>query len=440
VVLLKTVVLFLPLTILLNACGWVDSSKVKTPPSPALSSTDTLISPAKSAEAEKYEASIRAFVDTTFKRGSLNGSILVAKEGKVLYQDYSGFTHYRSQKDEITDSSSFHLASVSKTLTATAILKLWQEAKINIDSPVAAYLPGFPLPAITVRTLLNHRSGLPNYVHYMERLGWNKKKRVTNQDVFDFIVTRHNDIDIAPANRRFSYSNTNYALLALIIEKASGLSYADFMRKTFFEPLGMTHTYVFSINDSARSIPSYFYNGRQYAFDFLDLVYGDKNIYSTVQDLLKFDHALYDENFLHKDILLQACTPYSFEKPGIHNYGLGWRMLLLKNGKKIIYHNGWWHGNRTAYYRLLDEKVTILALCNNDSKMIYSIKKLADLFGPYLQTNEGDEDGENSGPAVASAPVQRKTVTRKATPAVSRKSTARKAPAPKKVTRPKKKK
>lgn len=431
----------MPLAILINACGWVDSSKVKTPASPTLTSKDTLISPAKSAEAEKYESSIRTFVDTTFKRGSLNGSILVAKDGKILYEEYNGFTHYRSHKDEITDSSSFHLASVSKTLTATAILKLWQDAKINVDSPVAAYLPGFPLPSITVRTLLNHRSGLPNYVHYMERLGWNKKKRVTNQDVLDFIITRYKDIDIAPANRRFSYSNTNYALLALIIEKASGLSYSDFMRKTFFEPLGMTHTYVFSINDSARSIPSYFYNGRQYAFDFLDLVYGDKNIYSTVQDLLKFDHALYDENFLHKDILLQACTPYSFEKPGIHNYGLGWRMLLLKNGKRIIYHNGWWHGNRTAYYRLLDEQVTILALCNNDSKMIYSIKKLADLFGPYLQTNEGEEDGENNNTAIVSAPVQRKVVKKKAPTSASKKSTARrKPPVAKKATPSRKKK
>lgn len=442
-VLLKTVVLFLPLAIFINACSWVDSSKVKASASPVIAA-DTLIAPGKSPEAGKYEAAISSFLDTTFKHGTLNGSILVAKEGKVLYEDYSGFAHYRSQRDEITDSSAFHLASVSKTLTATAILKLWQDAKIKIDTPVAVYLPGFPLPAITIRSLLNHRSGLPNYVHYMERLGWNKKQRVTNQAVFDFIVSRYKDIDIAPVNRRFSYSNTNYALLALVIEKVSGLSYPEYMRKTFFEPLGMTHTYVFSINDSARSMPSYFYNGRQYAFDFLDLVYGDKNIYSTVQDLLKFDQALYDENFLHKDILLQACTPYSFEKPGIHNYGLGWRMLLLKNGKKIIYHNGWWHGNRTAYYRLLDEKVTILALCNNDSKMIYSVKKLADLFGPYMQTGEGEEDGEANG-LVSSAPVQKKTVARKRVKVSSKKTATQRTKtiqkkAPAKSTTAKKKK
>lgn len=93
-------------------------------------------------------------------------------------------------------------------------------------------------------------------------------------------------------------------------------------------------------------MPSYFYNGRQYAFDFLDLVYGDKNVYSTVEDLQKFERSLTEYKFLSKASLDEAYIPYSNEKPGTHNYGLGWSMLLLKNGKKIIYHNGWWHGNR----------------------------------------------------------------------------------------------
>lgn len=336
-------------------------------------------------------------MDSSFKAGTLNGSILIAKNGELIYERHEGFERYRSKKDSIQKNSPFHLASVSKTLTATGILKLCQEGKLKIEDPVANYLAGFPLPDITIKTLLNHRSGLPNYVHYMERLGWDRKKRITNQDVLDFLVTRHDEIDIRRADRGFSYSNTNYALLALIIEKTSGLSYPEYMKKTFFEPLGMNDSYVFSIADSARSMPSYYYGGRQYAFDYLDLVYGDKNIYSTTNDLLKFDRALYDDNFLGKNLLEAAYSAYSFEKPGTHNYGLGWRMLLLKNGKKIIYHNGWWHGNRTAYYRLIDEKVTIIALCNNDSKRIYSVKKLADLFGPYLQTGDKDDDGEGQG-------------------------------------------
>jgi CubicO group peptidase (beta-lactamase class C family) len=228
----------------------------------------------------------------------------------------------------------------------------------------------------------------------MENMGWDKRKLVTNQDVLDFIIAHHKEIPIRTANRGFSYSNTNFALLALIIEKVSGMSYADFLRKTFFEPLGMKDSYVFTLADTARYLPSYYYSGRPYKFDYLDLVYGDKNIYSTARDLLKWDQALRKDSLFTKQSLEAAYMPYSFEKPGTHNYGLGWRMYLLKNGKKLIYHNGWWHGNRTAFYRLLDEDVTIIALCNNDAKKVYSVKEMADIFGNYMQRRDHGDDDE----------------------------------------------
>jgi len=274
-------------------------------------------------------------------------------------------------------------------------LKLAEMGNLNINDPVANFLDSFPIPDVTIKTLMNHRSGLPNYVHYMEELGWDKKKPVTNQEVLDFIIKRHDEIQIGKADRRFNYSNTNYALLALVIEKASGMSYPDFMKKTFFEPLGMSDTYVFTMADSARSLSSFFNSGRQYAFDFLDQVYGDKNIYSTVRDLLKWDQAL-QNGFFRRPTLDSAYSPYSFEKPGINNYGLGWRMFVLKNGKKFIYHNGWWHGNRTAFYRLLEENVTIIALSNNDYKKVYGTKKLADIFGKYFDRDEERKSNEST--------------------------------------------
>lgn len=388
---MKTIFSLFTTFLLISACSWVDK-KQADPYSTVAITGDTSSKAPLSTDLKKYKVAIGAFADSTFKNGTLNGSFLVAKDGQVLFEQYEGYSHYRAQKDSITVATPFHLASVSKTITATAILRLVQEGKIKLEDSVSTFLPGFPKPAITVKLLLNHRSGLPNYVHYMERLGWDKKRRITNQDVLDFIITRYNDINIAPADRGFSYSNTNYALLALIIEKVSGIPYSAYLKQTIFDPLGMKNTYVFSIADSARSMPSYFYSGKQYAFDFLDLVYGDKNIYSTAQDLLKFTVAFSSGTFLNTNLSEAALTPYSFEKPGTHNYGLGWRMLLLKNGKKLIYHNGWWHGSRTALYRLPDEKVTIIALCNNDSKRIYSVKKLADLFGDYLQNGDKEED------------------------------------------------
>lgn len=272
-----------------------------------------------------------------------------------------------------------------------AVLKLWEEGRIDIEKPVAEYMPGFPLPDVTVKSLLNHRSGIPNYVHYMEQLGWDRKQFITNEDVFNFLVQRRKDIQIGPADRRFSYSNTNYALLALLVEKVTGQHFAEYMRLSFFEPLGMNDTYVYTPSDSARSLSSYFYSGREYAFDYLDLVYGDKNIYSTVRDLLKWDQALQGGMFFKPQTLEAAYTGYSNEKKGINNYGLGWRLQQYPNNKKIIYHNGWWHGNRTAFYRLPDENTTIIALCNNDSKMVYKSKKLAVLFGNYDAKGEDDE-------------------------------------------------
>ena len=353
------------------------------------------ISTISAEDKAKFQRAIQAYIDSSFPSGRLNGSILVAKNGEILYEHYAGFNNPRRKEDSITQNTPFHLASVSKTVTAVAILKLWQDGKLNIQDSITKYLPGFPSEGVTIKTLLNHRSGLPNYVHYMERLGWNRNQIMTNQDVLDFLIEKHDDIDIGPADRRFTYSNTNYALLALIIEKASGMSYGDYMKTTFFDPLGMTSSYVYKSQDSARSLPSFFNNGRQYAFDYLDMVYGDKNIYSTVRDMLKFDQALNSGKLLNTDVLTQSYTPYSFEKPGKNNYGLGWRMILLANGKKLIYHNGWWHGYRTAFYRMPDENAVIIALCNNDSRMIYSTKKLADLFGDYMQTNDKDDDLDN---------------------------------------------
>lgn len=357
-------------------------------------------------ELDKYLRRVQDNFDSIFRRTRLNGSVLVAKQGQIIYETYNGYSNPRAKEDTVTASTPFHLASISKTFTSMAILRLHEQGKLNIDDTVSKYLPGFPCVGVTVRTLLNHRSGIPKYDHYMENLGWDKRKLVTNQEVLDFIIARHKDIRIARPDRGFSYSNTNYALLALIIEKVSGKSYGDFLKTTFFEPLGMKDSYVFTMADTSRYVESYYYSGRPYKFDYLDLVYGDKNIYSTVRDLLKWDQALRSDSLFTKQSLDAAYMPYSFEKPGTHNYGLGWRMYLLKNGKKLIYHNGWWHGNRTAFYRLIDEDVTIIALCNNDAKKVYSVKEMADIFGDYMQKRDHSDDDE-----VATRRLSRKRTT-----------------------------
>src|SRR4029077_2332688 len=122
-----------------------------------------------------------------FLRG-FNGSILVAKNGQVIYERYSGFKNVRQKKDSINEHTAFHLASVSKTFTGMAVLKLWEEGKLDIHDPVSKYLPGFP-EGVTIKNLLSQRSGLLNYVHFMDQSGWDKRKFLTNADLLNYIIS-----------------------------------------------------------------------------------------------------------------------------------------------------------------------------------------------------------------------------------------------------------
>lgn len=331
------------------------------------------------ADKKIYHDGIQAYYDKYLVGRGFNGAILVAKKGNILFEDYHG--KYNMQTgDTLNQHSAFHLASVSKTFTGMAVLKLAEMGKLDLNDDVKKYLPTFPYDSVTIKLLLNHRSGLPNYTHFMENLGWNKKQYCSNEDVLDYLV-KYKPLGTGKPDTHFSYCNTNYTLLALIIEKASGMTYADFLKQTFFEPLHMDDTYVYNMaTDSARAMPSYDYRGRPEAVTFLDVNYGDKNIYSTPRDLLKWDQALYGNKLFSKQTLEKAFTPYSNERPGVRNYGLGWRMNVYPDGRKVIYHNGWWHGNNTVFIRMIADSVTIIVLGNKYNRNIYQSKKIADVF------------------------------------------------------------
>ena len=361
--------------------------------------------PTSESEKKRLSFECQQWFDTTLDKTGFNGAILVAKGGNIIFEKYKGAGHVGG-KDSINNLTSFHIASVSKTITAMAVLKLWQDGKLDIDELFSKYFPTFNYPAVTIRTLLNHRSGLPNYLYFMEDLGWNKKEYIKNQDVFDYLVNRKGELkNIGKPDSRFSYCNTNYALLALLIEKVSGHSYADYLQQQFFGPLNMKQSFVFKREDSAKVNPSYDWRGQMIPLNELDLVYGDKNIYSTVEDLLTWDQALRSNMVLKPEVLKQAYTPYSNERAGIRNYGLGWRMNIYPDGKKMIYHNGWWHGYNAAFIRLIEEDATIVVLGNRYSRAIYKAKNLANIFGTQYQNSE-EEEGEaapsnnNSSPRI----------------------------------------
>ena len=347
--------------------------------------------PISTDSAARYNSVCNYWFDSFLKNSRFNGGMIVAKHGTVVFEKYQGTGHLNSN-DVVNENTPFHIASVSKTFTAMAVLKLWQDKKINIDDEFSKYFPDFNYPGVTIRCLLNHRSGLPNYVYFMDESGWDTKQYATNQDVYNYLVQKKSILkNIGQPNKYFCYCNTNYALLALLIEKVSRTSYPEHLKKTIFEPLQMKNTFVFTSADSSKTTPSYDWRGFQAAFIDMDKVYGDKNIFSTPRDILKWDRLLASGQYLNKETLEAAYTPYSHERGGIRNYGLGWRMYAFPDGYKIIYHNGWWHGNNASFIRLPKEDATIIVLGNKYNSSIYKAKYLIGLFSTKDAGKEEEE-------------------------------------------------
>ncbi len=327
---------------------------------------------------------INHFYNKNWPNNTMNGSFLVAKNGQILFERYNGFAN-KNEGTKITPETPVQIASVSKVLTATAVLKLVNAGKIDLDQKVNTILKTFPYEECTIRMLLDHRTGMRNYAYFTDRdkSVWDRHNQLTNKDILDILATKDIGLE-SRTGTRFSYCNTNYAMLALIIEKVTGLSYKEAMAEMIFKPLGMKNTYVFDDDkDRKKIVPSYKGNGVEIGFDYLDNVYGDKNVFSTARDLLKFDRARQSPDFLKPELLKQVYTGYSNERKGTKNYGLGIRMINWETGQNFYFHNGWWHGNTSSYITLMKEGVTIIALSNKMTRNTYAVRKLAPIFGDY---------------------------------------------------------
>ncbi len=349
---------------------WMKPSKVKYP---KLSKAYT----------NDKKAAVERFCDKYFRNENNSVSLLVAKNGQIIYERYQGVAD-KNEGTKITQDTPLHIASVSKVFTATAVLLLVDKGKIELDQKVNTILPEFPYPDISVRNLLSHRSGLRNYAYFIEDKGvWDLRQTITNQDILNLFTEKDIKCD-CPADTRFCYCNTNYAMLALIIEKATGMKYPEAMKTMIFDPLEMHDTYVFDYNkDRQTAVPSYKGNMMEIGLDHLDAVYGDKNIYSTPRDILKFDLARTAPTFLNKKLREEMYKGYSYEHKGEKNYGLGMRMYEWEGGQKFYFHNGWWHGSTSSYISLVKDHVTIIALSNKFTRNTYAVRKLAPLFGDY---------------------------------------------------------
>ena len=359
-------------------------------------------------EKERLIAEVKAKYETILGNKGFSGQILIAKNGEVIFEDYKGFSNF-SDKTAILPETPIHLASISKTFTGMAALKLWEEDKLDLKAPVTKYISNFPYASVTIEQLLSHRSGLPDYTYFMEpnkyktvkvknkRGRWVKKLKLikaetpfrqglyNNQDVLDYMVAKR-PAPAAMPNRVFRYCNTNFVMLALIIEKITGQDFPTYMDETIFKPLKMENTFVFSNKSIDKYTPSYNARMVPYKIEKYDCIYGDKNIYSTARDMYLWDKALTEATYVKQSTLEMAYQPQSPTNKYHHNYGLGWRILTKPNEERLVYHNGWWHGNNTVFTRLIGESATIIILGNRFNKSIYKGKEIASVFTGKVDT------------------------------------------------------
>lgn len=334
----------------------------------------------------KADRRIDEFMKKLHRTRGFNGNVLVAKKGKIIYQNSFGWADYL-HRDSLKIGSVFELASVTKPMTATAVLMLVEEGKIRLDQEVRDFFPDFPYTGITVRMLLTHRSGMMNYVYFTDNI-WKKNRRderkgITNTDVMK-LIAEHKPAPYTQPDRTFHYNNSNYMVLASIIEKVSGTTYATFMQERIFKPAGMKFTAVYSKAQYDKIPVDVIGHDRTWRYsvvqNFLDGPVGDKGVYSTVQDLFLFDRALRKGRLLSKATLDSAYKGHNKPERGHFNYGYGWR-LFEGDGHKVAYHTGWWHGFRHIYLRDLTSDVTIVLLSNLTNGSLLQLDELYRMVG-----------------------------------------------------------
>lgn len=319
-------------------------------------------------EDQSYE-NLATQIDALFtqrnKKGIFNGSILFAKNGKVVIKKTYGYSDLRT-KTPLKLNTKFQLASVSKQFTAFAIILLKEKKYLNYDDPVSKYLKDFPYKKVTIRHLLTHRSGLANYNYFADKFWKNKNKPLANKDIVKMMAKNKGLYYTSPGNK-FNYCNTNYVLLAAIIEKISGMAFKQFMETQVFRPLHMYNTKIFTLSDSAsitNKAKGHEARGWLTKFTYQDEATGDKGVYSTPEDMFIWDQYLYSNDFISQTEIQEAFKPGG-SWAGINNYGFGWRLVKTSKTKYITYHTGWWHGFRSYFIRLPEEKGTIIILNNS---------------------------------------------------------------------------
>ena len=309
---------------------------------------------------------------TELNQAGMNGVVLYAEQGQVVYEKAFGWRDLNARhKDSLRIDDVFQLSSDSKMFTAEAIMLLKAEGKLDYDDDVCKYIPELPYEGITIRMLLTHRSGLPRYDSMADEHWPDRKKPFSNEALIKMLAEKKPEVYGTP-DAGYFYNNINYALLASVVERASGQHFEDFMHERIFEPLGMTHSFIYSMRGETE-VPMYLPVEAQghdlyrkgpvkTPNDYLNGVMGDKIMFSNVEDLWIFNQALDKHVLLPDSLQAEAFKPGSPAWKNDENYGFGWR--LSKEHPNMFFHYGWWKGYRSAVIRDVNKNRFLALLCN----------------------------------------------------------------------------
>jgi CubicO group peptidase (beta-lactamase class C family) len=309
-------------------------------------------------------------IDVLMKRydGDVPGaSVLVVRDGRPVIRRSYGQSNLEDRAASTPDTN-YRLASITKQFTAAAILLLVEDQKLSLDDRVKKWLPSLPSAAdpVTIQQLLIHTSGI---VDYEDVMASGTTAQLHDSDVLHLLESQ--DTTYFSPGTSYRYSNSGYALLALVVERVSGKSFAAFLRERIFIPVGMSHTVAHEEGVSTVANRAYGYTLKDGKWTRKDqsltsAVLGDGGIYSSIDDLARWDAALYDSRLLSDESRRLAFTPHTDTDRDDVKYGLGWRIT-----GESLWHSGETSGFRNVIVRYPGRRLTVVILTNRDDPAPY---------------------------------------------------------------------
>ena len=331
------------------------------------------------------------FISDMKSKGFATGNILVYENGEIVFQSSDGLRSI-DPIDSLTLNSQFRLASVSKQFTGVAIMKLKQAGNLDYDQKVNTILTDFPHDNITIKHLLHHTSGIADYIEIIKEnfVSQNSTKRyiLGNNEILDIFYDTNPKLNFQPGEE-FEYSNTGYLVLASIVEKISKQHFRDFLKENIFEPLGMSRTTLYNYQEgNDPNMPNRVFGYRKTEsekgyelndYHVVNDVRGDGGIYSTLNDLYKWNMALVNYKVLPKEYLDEAWSWGTLNNGEKITYGFGWSLFLEDKTKpKTVFHSGGWVGFSTYLFNEIETKSGYIVLTNNSTRVVSDIKNAID--------------------------------------------------------------